>query len=229
MLRTLATLGLVLAASTATATVTFDGHSGSEGFSYHNSDVHAVPGVVYLHDDGGISRSAIRRTSRDPFSIAAIDVFADSRINVSGDGPAPEYSSPDYSAWANSAVLNDPIFKVVAFRDRVVSGVMKFSATDGWNTLRLGAGFQNIDKLVAKLSVPGGTETYTFGEPSGPNQAWCDEWCADFQIDNLVMSAPAAASSETAVTAVPVPASALMTLSGMVLLVGAARARRRTA
>ena len=219
----LALAGLWLMSANAFAgTVTFDGYSVygepvvDGEFVYDTSTVYARPGVVYLHDDGGITRTSIRKSPRSTFTLKSVDVLTLNRILISGYKAAPEIYTEEHDAWARSRKYPADMFYLIGFRDRQPVARTVIGETGDWTTIHFGEEFRDIDALVARIAIPSTANFYAQTEALGPNQKWCEEWCADMFIDNMVIAAP-------------VPASALTLGTGIVALFGFAGMRRRAA
>jgi len=175
-------------ASAMPVTLTFDGHTSGQGFTYGNSSAYARPGVVYLHDDGGLTTSNIVAQNGKAFSAKSVDVTAFSRIlRATRNGRSRSY--------------NENIFGFYGYLNGQLVATQKFAANSSAQTLSFGSGFANIDELVVMTLLPKGVQTYSAYYGVTSPGLHCEEWCTDLMLDNLV------------VAFVPIPASWLMLLS----------------
>lgn len=189
-------------ASALPVTLTFDGHTSGQGFNYGNSSAYARAGVVYLHDDGGLTSSNIVAQNGRAFSAQSVDVTAFSRIlRQLGNGRNRSY--------------NEHVFGFFGYRNGQLKGTQKFGATNASQTVHFGAGFANIDQLVVMTLLPKGVQSYSAYASLIQPGLHCEEWCTDLMVDNLV------------VAFVPVPASWLMLLSATLGLGTVTVLRRR--
>lgn len=211
---------LAFSMSASAETVTFDGYSdlgervSSGRFSYDTSVPYGRPGVVYLHDDGGVTRTRIRTSPRTQFTPISIDVLAINRIQITGYKSPPELFTEEHDAWTRFRKYPAKMFYLMGFRDGKRVAKMMISETDDWTTIKFGAEFRNIDGLVARIAIPSTATLYASTDTLGANEKWCEEWCADMFLDDMVIAAP-------------VPASMLTLGSAVIGLAGFAMVRRR--
>lgn len=179
----------------------------SQGFRYDYSTVYLSGRHVALHDDSGILTSSIKSVNGSLFTPHSIDVFGTSRLNKSGSGLPPIGNYSAQYAWATSGTAPLP---QLLFQG-MLKGVAIASQTVGptaWSNMSFSSAFSGIDSLLVSLNIPVGA-LRTFGpDQIGPNTVWCEQWCAEFQIDNLSLST-------NAVAPVPLPAGIFLFLSAL--------------
>ena len=235
---------LAPAASAATVTVTFtpdsitpdnrpDGAIGfvgtSDGFSYQFSDVYLFGNYLNLHDDSGILTSDIKPTDGSYFTPKSIDTSGYSKIYRSGPGPALTRGDPGFDAWATAGTAPTPTLTFTGLRNGAAVATQSIGANyvlGPSQAMAFSAAFAGIDtlQLSVGIPVPAGTPTDVLnGGAVGANSLWCDEWCAEFFVDNLVAHTNVVPPTASAV---PLPASVLL-LGTALLGAGALRLRRR--
>ena len=211
---------LAMCTSASAGTVTFDGYSEfgeratSGEFTYDTSLPYGRPGVVYLHDDGGVTRTSIRTSPRTEFTPISIDVLALNRIQITGYKSPPELYTAEHDAWTRFRKYPAKMFYLMGFRDGKRVAKTMIHETGDWTTITFGPEFRNIDALVARIAIPSTATRYASIDTLGANEKWCEEWCADMFLDDMVIAAP-------------VPASMLTLGSAVVGLAGFAMVRRR--
>lgn len=232
------------AAHAATVTVTFtpdsitpdsrpDGAVGyigtSDGFSYQFSDVYLFGNYLNLHDDSGILTSEIKPTDGSYFTPTSIETSGYSKIYRTGAAPALTLGDPGFDAWVAQGTAPQPTLTFTGLRNGTAVATQSIGAdyTLGPSqALSFDAAFAGIDTLTLSVGipVPPGTPTDVLnGGSVAANSPWCDDWCAEFFVDNLVASTNV---TPPAASAVPLPASALL-LGTALLGAGALRLRRR--
>lgn len=238
----LASIALIAAqtpAFSSTVTVTFDGPSlsddgqtvvsQSQGFRYWSSSLYGSGQDLSLHDDFGITHTRIFRPDGRLFTPTSIDVAAFSRIYRTGSTTPPE-DDDAFEGWTMAGAALQPIFTFLGFS--TANGAVKVSfgpkdLKEGEGQLVFSEKFANISALWIDISFPEGLPTsedgdivHTFDpwELSEPDTNWCFEYCAELQVDNLIVDVDLPAP-------VPLPASALL-LGAALLGLGAVRRRQ---
>ncbi|WP_386185108.1 VPLPA-CTERM sorting domain-containing protein [Sulfitobacter sp. MF3-043] len=194
----------------------------SQGFLYEYSTVYLNGAYIGLHDDGGILSSFIKPVNGLPFTPHSVDVFGYSLLNKTGPGAAPYRNSAELAAWSTSGSAPLP---TLTFQG-MVNGTTTATQTVGtmaWSTIYFSKAFAAIDSLLVSLNIHPDALQYADYAELGRNRLWCAEWCAEFQIDNLVLTSNVTSPS---ISPVPLPASALFLIAALMGL-GLVKARSR--
>lgn len=210
------------------ATETF----ADKGFTYQDSLTYFAVGNLYLHDDGGLTTSTIRREDGRAFTVHMGDIWASSRAFQAVEGPNPTGDTRldfrrDTPDGPQMHLVPVPIgYAIEGFVGmRKVAGIYGLSPV--FQTFDFGDVFRGIDRLVVTLDLPeqkpGAWYRYwplfvptSDVAPYEPGETVCDEWCANLHIDNLVVST------------VPLPAGFGLLATGLGLLAVARTRKRRT-
>lgn len=201
----------------------------SEGFEFMTSSAYGVDGTITMHDDGGITRSTIKRVDGGSFTPLSIMVQGWNRMARTGSGPAPDYfwEEDEFNAWYRAGSANVPILEFTGLFASGLSVTQTVEPFPGYVPVKFdfGSEFAGIEKLSLSLLYPdtsAGTGIrgyYRTDDPYGlstPDTDWCPEWCAEVHADDLIVAEAAA---------VPVPAAGMM-LAAALLGLGALRLRR---
>ena len=244
LIRSLAVLCLLQSPGLAAATtVTFDGdflsddgrsvEVESQGFLYRSSLAYWFGDDIVLHDDFGITRTAISRADGRTFTPKAIDVSAVNLIMRTGPTPPPPVDAGDaFDAWTVAGEAAVPVYSFLGVSERRGGVQVSFGPQD----LRDGAGqllfsdlFADISVLWVEVAFPDTLARNEDGDIvhvldpqrlSAPGTDWCAEYCGELRVDNLVVDGP---------VAVPLPASAWLLGSPLLLLASGAAAARLSA
>lgn len=224
----LSALAVCLAGAASATTVTFD-HVNitpnpanndwiglNQGFLYDFNFAYLAGDHISLHDDSGLTSSAIRRQDGAKFTPTSVDLLGLSRIYKTGSGP-----NTDNSWYTAGTVppLTLSFFGVLGNQVVATQSVSTFNrlSTD-WATTAFSSAFTGIDQLVLSLQLPTNPIKFDGFPPGiGSDQVWCFEWCGEYRVDNLVVSQ---------VAPVPLPASGLLLLGAMLGMLGYRRVTR---
>ncbi len=213
-----AAAAVCLANVASALTVTFDHNppypsaggskATSNGFIYDYSTVYLTGNHLALHDDSGILSSSISALNGASFTPNQIDVRGWSLLNKSGSGPAPVDDYRAHTAWAYAGTAPLPYLTFDGIRNGAVVATQSVGPTL-WSVLNFTSSFANIDSLKLSLNIPSALR-FTDYDQVGPDTVWCEEWCSEFWVDNLNVS----------LSAVPLPASGLLLIGGLMGLLG---------
>lgn len=207
------------------------GSAEKDGFCYAISSAYNYSASYYLHDDGGLTQSELRRIDDGRFSVTKVDISFDTRWFRSGSSPFhwpdPDdrdgYDS-DFTDWTMSGNQpKKPSLWIRGYRNGVE--VAEKGLTETNSIIKLGAGFSNLDYLEFALDGLGSITNVYFPDPyMAPNTLWCHQWCMDLYINEMTytLGAPSPAI-------VPLPASGAALGLGLVALAGTAARRRKAA
>ncbi|PZQ99237.1 MAG: hypothetical protein DI533_00585 [Cereibacter sphaeroides] len=181
-----------------------------DGFSYGNSGSYSGS-EIDLHDDfGGLRTTTLQRVDGKAFSVKSLQVDLYSRIysasTDAAEAPFFDYATPLDLLQATVTFLGEG----GSLGSYDLYSVKKPSL---WLS-----GLSNVTQVIFSYFVPKSYATYFEGEGASPGEEFCNEWCGDLIVSELVVDAPGLAS-------VPLPASGLL-LAGA-LAAGAAGLRRR--
>ncbi len=227
----LAAVAVCLAnAASSLTTITFDHNiqstsgsnfiGSSQGFLYDASFTYLNGNYLDLHSDSGILTSTIRAASGATFSPKSADVWGSLQIFKSGPGPRPlDDTGAAYYQWAMAGIAPVATLTFTGIKNGVTVATQSIGPTDttpsnfGIPTLKpltFASGFRNIDSLVLTVNDPlqGLPFWNDIGDPFGPNTVWCNDWCTSFRVDNML------------VAPVPLPASGLLLIGGLMGLLG---------
>lgn len=241
MIRTFLTAAVLgCAASLAQATVLeFDApfsDPGTEtvidqGYTYQDNTIYFRPGVLYLHDDAGLTTSTLTRVDGRRFTPLRAEIGGKSYLYRAYAGPHPDGDSfYEYPMGSPTGplmhLLSEPLtFRIDGYRGATYLGsVADTFVSQPFTTVEFGTAFRDVDRLVMSLIVPGGAQLYSMFEdalregdplPYGAGALVCHEWCGDLEIDSMTI-AP-----------VPLPAGLVLLGSGIGVAAVGLRARRR--
>ncbi len=204
----LAAVAVCLAnAASAITTVTFDhvevGYNPStgaqigtsNGFIYDFSWAYLQGNQLGLLNDSGITTSTIKAVTGLAFTPHSIKATGESWLNIAGPGPAPKPSLTFFGMRGGSTVA---------------SLFVPFSTS----SVTFSSAFNAIDALIVQLNIPSAVIDPI--NPS-PGAVWCVQFCAEYHLDNLVVTPN--------VATVPLPASGLLPIGAIAGLFGIRRRR----
>lgn len=194
----------------------------NKGFSYQQSTAYAGEDALYLHDDGGLTRSVFRSVEGRRFDAVEADIYGYSNAYLTGSGPAPR-DWDEQSDWLYDRKPVIDTFGWYGYRDgALVAQVEARIDKDDYSFERFlfGAGFSDLDALEARVLLPDSPAIY-FPELDTPDTLWCEYWCAGFQVDSLALRV-----ADTAPSPVPLPPAGALLLGALGAMAFMRRATR---
>lgn len=175
------------------------------GYSFSSSSTYSTGGNLYLHDDSGGQRSVtFAQVAGGLFDARSVDMSGIQRLFLSGPNRPP---ANDPTNFGPSTPLGFNNFQWLGYRNGAVVASDTGSLTSGSMINYLfSAAFTGLQSLQLNFLAPGVSYTVAisgiFG-PSGPNQAYCQDYCGSLTIDNLVLA-------DAKVSLVPLPATGML-------------------
>ncbi|MCA0905313.1 hypothetical protein LCM27_02760 [Ruegeria marisrubri] len=213
----LAALAVCVAGAANALTITFDNNfpndpqSGlttfqgtSQGFTFDYAPVYNFGNQINLHDDNGVLSTVVQAVNGTKFTAQSVDLSGLSRVFKTGSGPAPALGTQAYNQWLKAGTATVPTLTFSGLLNGATVATQTFGPS-ALNTFGLSSGFTAIDQLLITLNVPNAVKL-PFG--LGSNTVWCDQWCGEFNVDNLQ------------VAPVPLPASGLLLFGAVLGLFG---------
>ncbi|WP_210092643.1 VPLPA-CTERM sorting domain-containing protein [Ruegeria sp. HKCCSP346] len=213
----LAALAVCVAGAANALTITFDidfpndpvsgpttHQATSQGFTFDYASVYNFGNFINFHDDSGVLTTTIKPVNGGKFTVQTVDLQGWSRAYTTGAGPAPAHGTPEYYQWLTGGAT---IFPTLTFSG-LLNGTVVANQTFGpmaWTTLSFSSAFTAIDSLLVTYNVPTSLKHQFV---TTPNTAWCQQYCGEFHVDNLV------------VAPVPLPASGLLLIGAVLGLFG---------
>lgn len=220
----------------ATVAVDFDGAwpvatSGyattvlDDGFLAETANLYWSGDDILLHDDGGITRTVLRRADGGRFSPVSIELRIASWFERAGGDPRPD-DDAGFSAvydWATAGLRPLATYRITG-RKADGSTVVTDGGPSPSATLSFGRAFADVTELGFEIVYPPGVAedgvltrgiaVSDLAEVIDPGQVWCMDYCASLVLDNFA----AGVAQDDVPAPIPLPASVLMLGAGLAAL-----------